>query len=731
MGGEGTRSGGVGEPLESQPGHPKVLVWIVRVWPESQSMTPLIRALQRGLAPGGDLTEELWDLGDYQVTRREDAEAICSALAQLSDQPVAKGANSPLRALARLFQDVPDAECPAFDILHERGLAELCRVFEARCDEADEEEADDLLLVLKVASMYGTEEAVGMIRQAAGRPLLPGGYMWSMVLGVFKPGHPHMERLFDAFREELPPGFIGIALLDAANAACLGEISVRHPFDSPEGLRRLEGYLRSTKEEESSYAHSAAAALPFLEDSRRDRLLRLALDHPSPRVRLEGAWAAARLAQPAGWERLAQACLDVRQALVAARYLEELGRRDLIPLAAHDPAFQARADFAEWLAHPNELGRLPDVVEIVDHRKLPWPPDGIRKPFYLVRYRAADPRGLEADDVDSGVVGSVTFCLFSYRMAQRPPEDAYAIHCYWEMEQAGHITEECASDSPGEYDALLAHWPGPPLEAAQLITVAELSPALSYPSRLVALARARAGGRLGWVVVDGPRSRWYPRDDMPAGAHEQTVLMLHVGRVLLRFAGEPDRRRWLASSAAPPAGEALAAAYEALLARTPAEDSDREGEWDFPSVAGNHLVEYAQALAALGRPSRLIPVLDRFEQRWEGGEAWLALGQAAWSCGLPGRAQRWLQRWSKTDGEAHRHEAAAQLLEALVLTGQPVEAREWLWACLHKLAEERLSADPFEADAARRQYGCLWSRGLHLLADLEESQLIAQQLPRP
>jgi hypothetical protein len=694
-------------------------------------MTPLIRALQRGLAPGGDLTEELWDLGDYQVSRREDAEAICSALAKLSEEPAAGGGNSPLRALARLFQDVPDAECPAFEILHEQGLSELCRVFYARCDEAAEEEADDLLLVLKVAAMYGTEDAVEMILRAAARPLLPGGYMWSMVLGVFKPGHPHMERLFEAFRGDLPPEFIGVALLDAANAACLGEISVRHPFDSPAGLARLEDYLRSHDEEESSYAHSAAAALPFLEHPGRDRLLRLALDHPSARVRLEAAWAAARLAQPEGWKQLAKACLDVRQALVAARYLEELGRRDLIPLAAHDPAFQARADFAEWLAHPNELGRLPDEVEIVDHRKLPWPPDGIRKPFYLVRYRAKDSRGLEADDVDCGVVGSVTFCLFSYRMAQRPPEDAYAIHCYWEMEQAGHITEECAGDSPGEYDALLSQWPGPPLEAAHLTTVAELSPELSHPSRLVAMARARVGGRLGWAVVDGPRSRWYARDDMPAGAHEQTVLMLHVGRALLRFEGEPDRRRWLTPTATPPTDAALVKAYEALLTRPPSEGDAHEGDWDFPSVAGNHLVEYAQALAALGQQARLAPVMDRFERRWDGAEAWLTLGQAAWVCGLPDRARRWLQRWSAAEGEAHRHEAAVQLFEALVKTGLAGEASEWLWECLRKLAGERRLPDPFEAEAARLQYGCLWTKGMQLLPGLEESQLVAQQLPRP
>ncbi|MBM4043064.1 MAG: hypothetical protein FJ290_31630, partial [Planctomycetes bacterium] len=82
---------------------------------------------------------------------------------------------------------------------------------------------------------------------------------------------------------------------------------------------------------------------------------------------------------------------------------------------------------------------------------------------------------------------------------------------------------------------MLRQWKGGELQKAEVICVAELSPRLKHPQKLVALASATLGGEEGWAVLDGPRSAWYPKADMPEGSYETTVLEMHVGRQLLGF----------------------------------------------------------------------------------------------------------------------------------------------------------------------------------------------------
>ena len=69
-----------------------------------------------------------------------------------------------------------------------------------------------------------------------------------------------------------------------------------------------------------------------------------------------------------GYDHLARFCLDVNRSEKARNYLAELGREDAIPAEALDPDFRAKAEFSQWLAHPNELGRAPDDLEIIEKR---------------------------------------------------------------------------------------------------------------------------------------------------------------------------------------------------------------------------------------------------------------------------------------------------------------------------------------------------------------------------
>jgi hypothetical protein len=133
--------------------------------------------------------------------------------------------------------------------------------------------------------------------------------------------------------------------------------------------------LSDTNEENFSYAHSATAALPFIDQSLREGLMQIALAHPDASVRIESAWAQAKSGDPSGLNRLSELCLDPCYSYVAQQYLEELGHNDKIPERALQADFQAIAEMANRLAHPNEAGCPPDEIELYDTRELfenPW-----------------------------------------------------------------------------------------------------------------------------------------------------------------------------------------------------------------------------------------------------------------------------------------------------------------------------------------------------------------------
>lgn len=489
----------------------------------------LRKAIQRGLSKG-NLDEELRDLGELTIESRADAEAVCWGLRQLNRDTANLGEHA--QALAHLFQHIEDGDCEAVEHFREEGIPELLRLFEELRESPETDGRDAMFFILRVLGMYGTTDGALKVIEAARLPFHPEGYMWSVILRGFGAGHPQNDLLYSSLKDPLPEGFIGVCLLDAANAAILEGEAMDHPFDSEEGKARLRAYLTGRDSEEYSFAHSATAALPFISEHGRDELLTLAARHPADDVRIKAAWAAAKLGRTEGLERLCELCRDFKTAEAAKRFLVELGREDIIPPEANEPSFVALAEFAQWCAHPNELGRVPDELEIVDHRELSWPPEREAKPFWLIRYKLRDPSDTGEDEEDCGLVGSVTFCFFSYQLAQRPPEDGYAVHCYWEMEQRGLIEEADVTDDD-EYAELLQEWSGPALDRVRLLRVAEISPELKYPQRLLGLASAELEGEPGWIVLDGPRTRWYPGAAQPVEANESAVLMIHVGRRLL------------------------------------------------------------------------------------------------------------------------------------------------------------------------------------------------------
>ena len=704
--------------------------------------SPLQFALQRGLAEGGSLTKELGEVGDYKVKARADALAICQTLQLVIEGRVARGNSSPspLHALTLLFQDVESAECDAFPVLQERGTALLVKILDQGLSQEGVHSTEDLLFVLKVLATYGTAEGASAVLRAARKPLAPDRYLWAVILGAFEQGHPELTRVLGELGDPLPGEFLAIALLDAANRFFLDGGEMRHPFDSDEGIARLETWLRDSNPEYASYAISATAAIPFLNHDGSQRLLTLALQHASASVVLEAAWAAAKIGDERGIEALARSCLDLNRSAQAQEYLEELGRGDAVPQAARAPDFKARAEFAQWLAHPNELGRVPDEVEILDHRELRWPPEFQPKPFWLIRYCAKAQTDLEQDDVGVGLVGSSTFCFFSYNLLERPPEDAYAIHCCWELDQAKLLNYEEVDEDSTEYNSLLAQWTGPQLDEPRIEHVVELDPALKRSRRLIGVASAKLDGANGWVVLDGPQSCWYPAEEMPRNERASHVMKIHVGRSLLGLAHSGSRKAWLkAPGQRPP--ERIVAAYETLLSEfeyrgtkpradltnayrlinghfksyvdaacavrggtrerhlvtayervlrlaTEAEPSLGDGAWDVFSAICERFESYSNALVALGRHSDMKSRVEFLAPRWQHNLGYRLLGAAAFKAGEMASAESFLVKLKEGLEDWPRTKEMALLADIWFQRGERDQARSLLLQCLKRVLEE-------------------------------------------
>lgn len=396
----------------------------------------LTKALEKWSQVGGDLDDLLPSGGNLPLKSKAEAEALCAALDALHTQSRKTSQHpigSPLHTLAAFFQQVESRK--AFEILKQRGLPCLRTWVSALLDGQDIE-VDDVMFILKILAMYRQPEDIALIAAAARKPVHPDGYLWSIILGQFDDEHPLAVEMIEALRDPLPSGFILVAYLDIANSLALAGKLKKHPFDTPDGQRQLETWLRATNEEHFSYARSATSALPFVTVTARPKLLETALAHPDASVRMEAAWAQAKSGDEAGLIRLAELCLDPCSSFTAQQYFEELGRSDQIPVQAQEPDFRAVAEMANWLAHPMEFGRSPDEIKLYDTRELRWPPTRDKRQLWLVEYCYNNQETGEPDR-GVGMVGSTTFALFGETTTNLPPEDIYGLHCCWELETNG------------------------------------------------------------------------------------------------------------------------------------------------------------------------------------------------------------------------------------------------------------------------------------------------------
>lgn len=396
--------------------------------------TELQKTLEYWQASGGDLSAMIHGLGEYPIKKKKDVQAITTALKtiSLSRNGNSDGIGSSLHALTALFQRVQTNQAVREFVAS--GLPELRRILEEGLQNPNPEWNVELLFILEVLAMYSLEEDARLVVEIAQQGFLKDNYLWSDIFGAFDGGHPHWLFVVDRLGMRLPDDFMGVAFLDAVNSLALEGHLGRHPFDTAEGREKLKQRLLNKKEENFSYAVSAAAALAFLTPDGREELIDIAGRHPETRVRLECAWALARIGDDRGVARLKLWCVDINYGVIARHYLEELGMEKEIPPEALDEDFVSMAEMSRWLSHPHEFGRPPDELVLVDKRVLFWPPTEDERTVWLFKYTYNSTEEDEEVDIGLGMVGSITFALFGETTKDLSPEEAYALHCCWELE---------------------------------------------------------------------------------------------------------------------------------------------------------------------------------------------------------------------------------------------------------------------------------------------------------
>ena len=709
---------------------------------DSMFSSPLQRALREGLAPDGDLEVALEPLQDYDIRSRKDAHALVDALSHLpSDAISSSGDSSPLYLLLSLFPDSDSKHTPAYSALEEDGTKQLIRVFDALKTDVTENTASDLLFLLKILAEYETHAGAEKVIEAARMPLKPDDFWWYTILDTFSEEHPEQDFVYRSLADNLPPKFIAVSLLDSANQCALKNQLDQHPFGTDQGASRIYEWLTSSNKDEFSYAFSAVTALPFLKHSRRDELLGLAREHSDSSVRIEAAWASTKLGQEIGLQMLSDFCLDINQSKTAIHYLKELGKLDRIPEEAKNDDFQAKAEFASWLAHPNELGQPPDELEVVDKRTIFWPPAGEKKTLWLIKYRLQDKYELEPDDVDCGLVGSTTWCFFSYKMNQRPPEDCLAIHCCWELD-----LWDMEIDDPKEHESLLNQWPHDQLTDAVVSHLVEIPAEFGYGREQVVLAKAMMNRESGWAVLDGENSAWYPEDEMPGEQYDAIVLKIHVGRRLLEFNEQPNRRKFIQTDLAEHSAKHSVEQYEKLLKECESTTVERKkelvAEWNSPlnqnlilyseacaktgqesrasafirayeilhriaktlpaeiaddalgsfGPIGRHFEEYVDLMVDSGREKELLSIVHELQPFWDHNYGYGLLGTAAFKAGDHSTAEKFFTKLKESYPDWRRSEEMSLMARIWVKRGNNEQARDLLIDCLEGLSEEAKAA---------------------------------------
>lgn len=738
-------------------------------------------AVDRGLAPGGDLAREIEKLGEVSIATLRDARAVVKAAKALPLSPEASKSEAYSSALSNvlsLFESI-DGKPGVINHLKAKGIPELIRIYETLSKNPDEDTAGDLVRLLRVLAMYYTTEGTDCVIDGVQRRLGEDSYWWTTVFFFYDSEHPESLRFYREMREHPPAGPIGLAFLGHANSQAELEDSFKHPFNDDPGITLLKEWLGG---EDVDAAIAAVGAIGYIDEAQQPKLYQLAVRHPDKKVRLQATYAQAKLGELAAIEQLAQYCLDVDLSKSAQAYLEELEAPELIPEEASEPAFAAKAELSHWLAHPNELGRAPDEMRIVDQRQLKWFDEEEPRLFTILEFVAKSDDSLTPDLRNVAVVGSMTWSHFSEELRTFSPEDIYAFHYAWEAENRELVEQREGKGTSDEQAAFGSQWVGEPLEDVKFVGRWQFSAELGYPQEAVACASAKIDGKEGFIVFDGPRSHWYPAEQFHPDVSDWHIFRIHIGRVLLGFDldtdreftpipevtlppefivseyekwllelhdGSEKRRQELLSGGSPldihfekyidavittqggERNEAVKRTYEQLMTTANALPEPKQADAldIFSALGGSNFEMYAAAIQNDAEKTKAL--IAKFEPLWDHNWGRSELAKAAFRAGERDTARRLLEKQVELDEpNRHRGESSTILAEIWHSEGKSAEARELLInsikLCIGDAVEYAYEAEECQIDAERHQ-----AKYRELFADSAESELKEAGLDAP
>jgi hypothetical protein len=376
----------------------------------------------------------------HKITTGAEVEAVCRALCSAHIYAPNSIGTPALFDLAAFFQDAETTE--AENVFRCQGLPLLRRILSDALADLTENDATDepvaqrvhgQIFILKILASYEQRGDASLFIKAARDPRMCAGDLWTVIFEIVEERHPEADEIYEALRHPLPDRRAGVGYLFWANTVSRRQPMSRHPFDTDRGIAQLLAYLADDPDD-CVPALCAAMGISFVNASAHEKLIGRADQHSDPAVRMEAAISLARTGSDFGWQRLAHLCLNPRSAYRAVEALTELGLESHIPSKARTPDFQAMAEMCEWLSNPMEFNRPPDEITLYDTRVLNWPPTDDGRRLWLFKYRF-EPRGDEVGVKEGiGMVGSTTFSLFGEVTAALAPEDAYGLHCCWELE---------------------------------------------------------------------------------------------------------------------------------------------------------------------------------------------------------------------------------------------------------------------------------------------------------
>lgn len=493
------------------------------------------------------------------------AQAIVSNLKtfQLSDPPTAVELKT-IESIAEGFLTYWDRESAACKHLEQEGIPLLLPHFDRLLPLASEADVglkfDKLLAIF---CLYQTPETLERFMHAT-RQDLPftqwGEYFWE-----FQPGAPNYDAFWGSMLDSPPRHELNFQhLLSAANSHALDKTmpAHRHPFDSPNGIKHLYtclqtsqtnpdevtrgGWVINGKHPKPETARLATEALPFIKSQPINKLLELAQTHPSPAVRLEAAWAAAKLGKQSGLDELVRRTHELPLSLAAQDYLEDLGHSELIPEDCFNEAFQAQAFCAQELAALSFQPVKIESIEILGRDNFLWPLE--RMEVLLVSYRIHRSDGDKQRIIeDIGHVFNSRFYASSKPLSNFSdefpgdqlmgylPNDIYGFLICQRLSET-HILggDRALSEEYAEGETAL---PGPehlPSGNGKLVGRVAIDTHLTgYPTVKAAIFETNYKDKPGWTVLEDGQTTFYAKEDFPETATAQRILQMHAGRSYL------------------------------------------------------------------------------------------------------------------------------------------------------------------------------------------------------